>query len=408
MLKNKKNTRLLFIHFIAYILLLIATPFFLLKNYMQSAIGQLSEFNFVLFDVNIPYILLLFILLITAFLIVYRKYLSGFRIISIIIIFVLIFIGHNSTDFYFNHKFYELQHNWHYFAYSIFVFFSYRWMKEIGIKTSKIILYTFVAAMVISTVDEAVQIPLSNRIFDACDIAKDLWGSIIGMVFIFFVIEEGKEFRGNWRINYPKLKGYLNSPFASFINLAIFSEILLLVTSLLSNINFLKPAIFISLLIFLIVFLIIYLLQYKISRIIVISVITLLLITLSFKYFNHDNKKIVQYKSGLIIYKGIPIPYFDIMIYNNGSFRLVDKKTSFNARDKRTIFNYAEDILIIGNTDKKNKIRGFNSDSKTQFAFNYKKGKALQVILQDIRNANKKYNELKTQGYNVVYIIHQK
>ena len=96
------------------------------------------------------------------------------------------------------------------------------------------------------------------------------------------------------------------------------------------------------------------------------------------------------------------------MIFNNGMFRLVDKKTSFNVRDKNTIFNYATDILIIGNADKNKNIRGFGNENETQFIYNSITGKGLQVITLDIRQAYKKFNELKAKNYNVVYIIHQK
>jgi len=408
MQSKRQDKKTFFIHFIAYILLLIVTPFVLLKNYMQAAIGRLSEFSFHISNIEIPYVLAVFILIVVSILIIYRKQLNKIRILSLAGVFILVFIGQNSTDFYFDHKFYELQHNWHYLAYGIFSFFSIRWLRARKVSTSKTILFTFLFAMTISSIDEAVQVPLSSRIFDICDIGKDLWGTIVGMFFIFFVIEEGNIFKGKYKINAPKLKDYLISPFALLFNIAIFSEIFLLFSSVLSDVEYLNLGITVSVIIFLIVFLIIYLIQFKISRIIVISVISIFAITQIYSIFKNSNRYINHYQSGLVIYKGIPIPLFDIMIFNNGTFRLVDKKTSFNTRDRNTIYKYATDILIIGNADKERKIRGFANDNETQFVYNPKTGKALQVIILDIRHANKKFNELKAKNYNVVYIIHQK
>ena len=408
MKKNKKEGKLFLIQLLAYVLLLIATPFVLLKNYMQAAIGRLSEFSFHISNIEIPYVLIVFTIVITIFLIIYRKYLNKIRLISIVGILILIYIGQNSTDFYFNHKFYELQHNWHYLAYGIFSFFSIRWLRSKNITPARTILLTLLFAMAISTGDEAIQIPLSSRIFDISDIGKDLWGTIIGMIFIFFVIEEGKIFRGNYKINAQRFRDYFNSPFAMFINIAIFSEIFLFIGSIYSDTNYALTGISISLFIFMLVFFIIYLIQFKISRIIVVSILGILIVLLLYSYISNKDKYISHYQSGLVVYKGIPIPLFDIMIFDNGMFRPVDKKTSFNSRDKKTIFNYAGDILIIGNADKNKNIRGFANDEETQFIYNNITGKAVQVIILDIRQANKKFNELKSKAYNVSYIIHQK
>ena len=277
-MQKRKDKKLFFIHFVAYILLLIATPFVLLKNYMQATIGRLSEFSFQVGNTDIPYVLVIFIILFISLLIIFRKHLTLIRLVSIAGVLFLIYIGQNSTDFYFNHKFYELQHNWHYLAYGIFSAFSFRWLRANNTEPAKMILFTFLFAMLISSFDEAIQIPLSNRIFDICDIGKDLWGTVIGMTFILFVVEEGKLFNAQLKINAPKLKDYLHSPFAMLVNIAIFSEVFLLISSLFSDVEYLKSGILISLLVFLIIFFFIYLFQFKISRIAIIFLISLLLI----------------------------------------------------------------------------------------------------------------------------------
>lgn len=115
---------------ILYILLLIATPFLLLQNYLQSAIGQLSDYTYKIADIEIPLTLSIAVLVVLAILYFSWKKINTFRIASWITILLLFWIGQKTTDFYFNHKFYELQYNWHYFAYSIFAFINYSYLKE--------------------------------------------------------------------------------------------------------------------------------------------------------------------------------------------------------------------------------------------------------------------------------------
>ena len=91
---NRRKQRLF------YSLLLIATPFLLLQNYLQSFIGQLSHIEFTLFDKNIPVIpTVAFILLL--FLVVWlRKKFTRIRIVGWIAIFAMFWVGQYLTDFF--------------------------------------------------------------------------------------------------------------------------------------------------------------------------------------------------------------------------------------------------------------------------------------------------------------------
>ena len=177
-------------HRILYILLLIATPFLLLQNYLQSLIGELSNLSYKISETSIPVTLTIVVIIIFIILFFTYKKLNKSRIISWLFIVTLFWVGQKSTDYYFNHKFYELQYNWHFFAYAIFAYLNYRVLSEKKIKPQKIIALTFIYTIAISTFDEAVQIPLSNRIFDSGDIAKDLWGIDDWTVFLILFIHE--------------------------------------------------------------------------------------------------------------------------------------------------------------------------------------------------------------------------
>ena len=233
------------INLIMYVLLLVATPFLLLQNYLQTFIGKLSIYSFTFIGIDIPFVVLIALILATALIVKNLKYLSKFRIISIGVTVLLMIIGQELSDFYFNHKFYELQHNWHYFAYGIFSYIAYRYFKSKNSSDAKIILFTFLTAISISAFDEFIQIHISNRIFDIGDIGKDIWGTVIGMFFIFFVINKGEIIRQSWKIREKKIRNYLNNPFSILFLEMVFTLILLAVSSHLTNFEYLGYSIWI-------------------------------------------------------------------------------------------------------------------------------------------------------------------
>ena len=120
----------------------------------------------------------------------------------------------------------------------------------------------------------------------------------------------------------------------------------------------------------------------------------------------HFDDGIVYNTSYLTVYKGIPIPYFDIMIYGDGTFRLVDKKVNFHKRDQETIFGLCNDILLIGSGKEGEGGKGFPEAIPVQFVFNHVKLKPLQVIILNTPEACNVFNQLRNKGKNVLFIIH--
>jgi VanZ family protein len=322
-----------------YILLLIATPFLLLQNYLQSAIGKLSNLTWNLGEAEIPVTLtILIVLLIPVTLATYRK-INITRILGWVTILLLFFIGQRSTDYYFNHKFYELQYNWHYFAYSIFAYINFRALKLKNSSDQKIILSTFLAALATSTIDELLQMPLSNRIFDVGDISKDVWGAMIGLLFIYWILENGrifKEYKFNDQVN---IKDILNNPKTLLVTLFIGAYIFMITASVLTETQHLPAVILFTILFFLAAIVILHNLRKKGKRTLTISILVLLLLALTASLVINFNNNISYSKNNLLVYKGIPIYFFDVMILPDGSFRPVDKKTEFNQRDKNTIYS---------------------------------------------------------------------
>lgn len=154
------------------------------------------------------------------------------------------------------------------------------------------------------------------------------------------------------------------------------------------------------------IFLIFHFLQKKLFKKIFIGLLLIYILVQGFFFVKSRNEGIVYNSYGVTVYKGIPLLFFDVMIFENGTFRFVDKKHNFNYRDKNTIYRYATDILIIGSGTDGLGGGGFPEKTASQFVFNTKKLKPLQVIILKTPAACRKYNQLKKEGKNVIFIIH--
>lgn len=391
---------------VMYALLLFFTPFIMLRNFMQEAIANLSKASFCVFEVNIPYILLLAVVSALGIAFVWRRHITKYRFAGLIAVLLLIIIGQNSTDYYFNHKFYELQHNWHYFAYGIFAYMMYRTFKPRNVPASKIILFTIIFALCISTLDEIVQIFISNRVFDICDIGKDLWGAMAGTVGVYFVGEEGKIVQKNWRIRQKNMLEYLRNPLSILVLGIVFSYIFLVIGSLLSESQYVLYVVGITLVLFALFFVVFHLSQRRALRFFFATCAIIILLAQSVSLAIYYDENIIYNSFGLTIYKGIPIPFFDVLIRPNGTFRLVDKKHAFNQRDMQFFHSHAEDILLIGSGAEGRGGKGFHDIRETFFIFNPVRKQGLQVIIQKTPKACETFNRLKSKGKNVLFILH--
>lgn len=407
MRKNGRNEKAISeLNFIFYVLLLILTPFLLLQNYLQAAIGVASNAHFELGSFSIPWVAAIAAALLISLWILLRKIVKMYHVIVCVAILLLFWIGQQITDYYFGHKFYELQHNWHYLAYSGFAIVSWRYFKAKGKNAAEIIRYTFIFAICASTLDEAAQVPLSSRIFDVSDIAKDTYGAVIGNILVFYLLDEGRKMIGKINITHRRVKDYFKDPKTVLIYEYIYAFTFLSIASILSDHKYIPLAFVIPAGIFFLIWLYIHLLQFKIWRKILLGLLVLAVLALGISFIIHKGDNIVYNSYGLTVYKGIPIPFFDVMIYDNGSFRLVDKKHIFTYRDRKTIKKKCTDILIIGSGAYGKGGKGFPEEAPVQFLFNPNTGSMTQVIILQTPAACTVYNRLKEEGKNVTFILH--
>ncbi len=391
---------------ILYGLLLIFTPFLILQNFLQSAIGMASRFSFSIEKLEIPYVLAIAGIFFIFLIILVRREITPYRIIVSIVVISFIIIGQNSTDYYFNHKFYDLQQNWHYFAYAFFSYLAYRFFKYKEFPPEKIILFTFLSALALSTFDEGAQVFISGRIFDICDIAKDGWGTIAGIIFTFFILKKGEITSSGWKIRHARISSYLKHPVTVLFMEIVFGLIFLLISSILTNNSYWLLTIALTLVLFLIFFTILHLSQRFLFRTIFIIAAVIIIIVQGFFFFKYREKNIIYNTYGLTVYKGIPIPFFDIMIYPDETFRLVDKKHFFTNRDQIMINGLAKDILLIGSGSEGLGGRGYPEETKVQFIFNENTEQGLQIIILKTPKACEVFNKLRNEGKNVLFIIH--
>jgi len=98
--------------------------------------------------------------------------------------------------------------------------------------------------------------------------------------------------------------------------------------------------------------------------------------------------------------------YFDVMIYPDGGYRIVDKKNMFLVRDKQKLDDINPDILIIGTGAEGTGGKGFNEQRIFEFRANFKKQKIYQVIKMKNKDACAKYNELVSRNKKVLLILY--
>lgn len=398
------STRL---HLVMYSVLLVATPFIMVTNFLQDAIGQITKFTCPVGGMDVPTVPAVAFIIVLVLVIAFRAHLTRLRILAIVIGVLMIALAQQITDHYAGHKFYDLQQNWHYFAYTIFAFMMYRDLIPRRVPLTKIMLLTYLFAMLYSSFDETFQRFMSSRTFDLSDVAKDVWGTLIGMVLILFGGKKSREFLKNWtRLRYPRLRDYTEHPFILLILLTVLTFVFLCYSSLLSGFDYWSTVVLLTICSFPVIFLLFHISQYKWGKYGLLAVFVLALITQSYFYLKHRQDYIVHNEYGLTIYKGIPIVFFDVLIFPNGMFRLVDKKHDFNYRDRTFLMMQRADIIVVGSGAYGKGGNGFTRKVPHQFIYNPFIQRGTQVIILKNGEACETFNRLKREGKKVLFVLH--
>jgi hypothetical protein len=121
----------------------------------------------------------------------------------------------------------------------------------------------------------------------------------------------------------------------------------------------------------------------------------------------HHGRGVTFTKSGMTMYDGLPIPFFDVMFHADGGFRLVDKKTSFNQRDRIFFHSRRTDIVVIGTGTKGTGGHGFSLEAPNQFNYNRYLSRGSQIIILPNAQAAETWNRNRREGRRAVLVLHQ-
>ncbi len=398
------STRL---HAIMYGMLLVATPFVLLQNFLVEKIAEISSSSFELGNMELPISPILAAVLVIVLLVWLRSYLTWTRVLAAGIVVLMNALSQQITDYYFDHNFYDLQQNWHYFAYGIFAYMVYRDLAPRNVPPAKIMLITYLVALSLSAFDEVFQMHMSSRVFDVSDIAKDLWGSLMGIVFLYLIVTKPGTLARQWkRIRHRRLQDYLKNPPTLLVLMFAFAFLLLCYSSLLSEYEYFGYVILLTVVSFTAFLCLMHLSQYRIFKYALIAAFTCAVLLQAYFFVKYRSHNIVYNRHGLTVYKGIPILFFDAMIFPDGTFRLVDKKHYFNYRDQDFFKKQRTDIIVVSSGSRGEGGHGFPVKDPVQFVYNPYIQRGTQVIILKNSQACEMFNRLKDEGKNVLFILH--
>lgn len=398
------STRL---HLALYSFLLVATPFVLLRNFLVDMIGKISGTTLPVAGQQLPVVPLAAFLLLAAGMYGFRSQVTRLRLIAVGVVVVMDTLAQQITDYYFGHHFYDLQQNWHYIAYGLFAFMAYRDFRPRGYSLARILWTIWLAGLAFSCFDEIFQMKMSARVFDPCDIAKDSLGTCMGMVLISLGSSQSDVFlRGMRRLSQTTWSGLFRNPFASLLLMFLMTFLLLNVSSLLTDTEHLPAVALITFSLWAVLLLLAYVLLFKTGRRVLLGLLAVAVVLQGISLVRHRDSGISQHRFGLTVYRGVPLPFFDVLIHGDGSFRLVDKKHYFNLRDQDFFLKQRVDIVIVGSGDQGKGGRGFPGQGISHFQYNPHLHRATQFIIQSTPEACRTFNRLKQERKNVILVVH--
>ena len=398
------STRL---HLVLYSFLLVATPFLLLRNFLVELIGEVSSARMTVFGVSLPVVATLAGAAIVLVLVALCRKITRWHVVAALVVALMDAAAQQITDYYFGHNFYDLQQNWHYIAYGLFAVMVYRDLAPRGYRLARIMLLTGCCALAFSTFDESFQMHMSNRVFDVGDIAKDVWGSLMGMVAIYVGGPRGHELlEGNRGLRQRRLRDYLNQPLAMLVWMIIGGFVFICVSALLTEVEYLWIAVTVTVGTFVAVFVIVHLTQFRWSRRVLAVVLVAALGTQAYSIYRQRDAGISYACPNLTVYRGIPLPLFDLMFFADGSIRPVDKKHLFNNRDQRTLLRYRPDILVVGAGFEGRGGNGFPDKTGCLFIYSDFIKRGTQVFILPTPQACDAYNRLRREHRNVLFVLH--
>jgi VanZ family protein len=379
------------VHLVLYSLLLVATPFCMLRAFLQEAVGRLSRLEFEVGGIHILVVPTLGGIVLLVGFVVLLRHLTIRRVLGLAVAVLLVLLGHQIADYYFDHRYFDIQHNWHYAAYLGFAVMVHRDLATRGYPLRRVTLAAYGLALGFSTFDECFQLLMAYRVFDLGDTAKDLWGCYIGLVLLTFWTTDPTP---------RQVRGLL-------VLLGLWALWFLIVSSNLTDARNWHWCVAITLAGGAVIGLLYRLLAARRTRPFVLTFLGLaLLVQLGFYLHHRTGEKITHSRYGLTVIQGIPIPVFDVLVYPNGTFRIVDKKHSFSRRDLRLLLRLDPDIIVFGTGFTGTGGHGLPGTGTSRFVYNAHLRRGTQLVVLETPEAVREYHRLRQAGKHVLLVLH--
>ena len=107
-----------------------------------------------------------------------------------------------------------------------------------------------------------------------------------------------------------------------------------------------------------------------------------------------------------IVYEGVPVPLFDVMVHPDGSLRIVDKKHDFTSRDFDFFLSRRPDIIVIGRGFRGKGGNGVPGEGPVRFLYNPHIRKGTQVLVLPTPEAVQRSNQLRREKKRVLVVLH--
>jgi hypothetical protein len=216
-----------------------------------------------------------------------------------------------------------------------------------------------------------------------------------------------RELREDWkRVRWPRLGDYLKHPPSVCILMTGFTLIFLAVSSVLTEVPYVGLVLAITIGAFILCFLLFHFSQARWGKAFIALLIVAAVAVQSYFFLKHRSEGIIHNRYGLTIYKGIPIPFFDVLLFPDGTFRIVDKKHHFNYRDRTFLLKQKTDIILVGSGRDGLAGGGFSESGVSQFTYNPFTHKGTQVIILRTPEACRVFNRLRNEGKDVLFVLH--
>jgi VanZ family protein len=391
------STRL---HLILMAFLAVGMPFLMLRAYMQERIGMLSTSTFELWGIHIPWVLLVALVVGAVALVLLRPYINRGRLAAAGIGLLMLAYAQYINDYYYGHRFYELQMNWHYFAYMLFAIMAYRDLSPRGFTPTRVIAMTYVGALVFSSFDEGFQFFINNRVFDSGDISKDVWGALMGTLLVY----SGSGEVTSWLpLRHRRLRDYFKYPGSLLVLLGTVGFSLVTYSSLLNDRREIGQVLCLTAVTVVAVFALLHFSQFPPVGWILVVAAALALATQGWALVKYRDSGI-YWQPGLAVYRGFVWPYFDFVILPDGGFHPATKLHSFNPRDRLFFLRQCADIILIGAGPHGEGGNGFYG-KKPHFMYNPDLKRGSQIVILPTEQACREFNRLKKEGKNVLFVV---